>query len=176
MRAASWRSRVRAASTPANLPTDVIMPISGRTSSLARLRCQCAPARARRLPQRFVRGSPAGCVGAWGQPVAGGGLSRVLADGNRLCLSRFATESVSGDVKEGAGSRRPGRRKRRNRGALGSNTKESATEAEDSPSSGDEILLFAANRAKLLRPLGLASFVQAGGWLLMLVNGPSLPG
>ena len=123
-----------------------------------------------------MQGSPAVCVGAWGQRVTVGGRSRALADGNRLGLSRFATASVSGDVKEGAGSRRPGRRKRRNRGALVSSSKESAAEAEDSPSSGDEILLFAANRAKLLRPLGLASFVQAGGWLLMLVNGPSLPG
>ena len=53
--------------------------------------------------------------------------------------------------------------------------KEPAAKAEESPLSGDEILLFAANRAKLLRPLGLASCVQAGGWLLMLVNGPALP-
>jgi hypothetical protein len=83
-----------------------------------------------------------------------------------LRVSRFSTEPSSDDVVEGSGSRKLGRRTRRQRGAV---------RGGDPQVPGNEILLFAASRAKLLRPLGLASFVQAGGWLLMLANGPSLP-
>ena len=89
-------------------------------------------------------------------------------------MSRFGT--ASGDVPAGYGERKLGRRRRRQRGAArGEANEPAAAKVEQSPVAGNETLLFAANRASLLRPLGLVSFVQAGGWLLMLVNGPSLP-
>ena len=112
--------------------------------------------------------------------------------GRTLRLRGFATASGSGDAPAGGGSRKRGGRKGRLRGAARSSsdggaasessgdaaaTAAAAASADSAAAdlSGSEILLFAANRQKVLRPLGLVSLAQVGGWLLVLVNGPSLP-
>ena len=144
----------------------------------------------RRVGARVLRlpppSAPPPLCGAAGRPRVAASWHCPWRQGARVC--RYAT--ASGEPEPGksqVGSKRGRRRATRSTPPAGAaaagaapapepDEEECAAAAQqDTPVPGSEIVIFSADKQKLIRPLSAVSLLQAGAWGLLLVNGPSLP-